>query len=94
MAVHQSFGGVGLRLVERGVAVGRGLQRGVPDAADVDHPAFVGGDRESADARGHFAELLHPAELSVAVGSFAYLSVVYEIYLRAVGRPAGVADGM
>ena len=94
MPVHQLLGGVGLRLVERRVAVGGGLQRGVLDAADVDHAGLVGRNRESADSGRYVAQSLHPAELAVGIGSLAELAVVDEIDLRAVGRPAGVADAL
>ena len=94
VAVHQVLGGVGLRLVQRGIAVLGGLQGRVLDGAHVDDLLLVGGELEVADSVGDVAELDALAELVALERGLPELAALQEEDALAVGGPAGAADAL
>ena len=93
MAVHQVLGGIGLGLVQRGIAVDRGLY-GTMDSADIQDVVLAGGKLEFADAGGYVADLHLLAELVALQGGFPDLSALDEVNLLAVERPTGIGDAL
>ena len=94
VAVHQVLRRVGLGLVESRVAVRRGLEGGVLDAAHVQDLLLIRGDLVVADPVGDVAELDLLAEFAALERGLPELPALQEIDALAVGRPARGADAL